>query len=401
MKSLAALLVFLGGSGSALAPHIANGTENFNRSDRVTVETATFENRLRTEVAVNLLEAGAVGENTMTRQNENANATGGAITQPRVLLRDVWDKTFAKSDKVDHRRVSFENRYGITLAADLYVPKNSSGILAAIAISGPFGAVKEQSSGLYAQTMAEHGFVTLAFDPSYTGESGGEPRNVASPDINTEDFSAAVDFLGLQANVDRERIGIIGICGWGGMALNAAAVDKRVRAVVASTMYDMTRVMSRGYNDSLTLEQRTQVLEQLGKQRWQDAEAGTPAYGPVSLELKGGEPQFVVEYADYYKTPRGFHPRAVNSNGSWTLTTPLSFMNMPSLTYIAEISPRPVLFIHGEKAHSRYFAETAYAAAAEPKELLIVPGANHTDLYDRADVIPFDKLVAFFRANLE
>jgi fermentation-respiration switch protein FrsA (DUF1100 family) len=337
----------------------------------------------------------------MNKQTETGNAVGQAFAQPHIQLGDQWDKTFPKSDKVDHKKVGFKNRYGITLAADLYQPKNANGKLAAIALSGPFGAVKEQSSGLYAQTMAEHGFVTLAFDPSYTGESGGEPRNVASPDINTEDFSAAVDFLGLQPTVDRERIGIIGICGWGGMALNAVAVDKRVKAVVASTMYDMTRVMSKGYNDSVTLEQRTQGLEQLGQQRWQDAENGTPTYGPVSLELKGGEPQFVVEYAGYYKTPRGFHPRAVNSNGSWTLTTPLSFMNMPLLTYIAEISPRPVLFIHGEKAHSRYFSETAYAAAAAPKELMIIPGANHTDLYDRADVIPFDKLVSFFRTNLK
>jgi hypothetical protein len=317
-------------------------------------------------------------------------------------LTQEWDKTFPKSDKVDHRKVTFKNRYGITLAADFYQPRNASGKLPAIAVGGPFGALKEQSSGLYAQTMAERGFVTLAFDPSYTGESGGEPRNVASPDINTEDFSAAVDFLGLQANVDRERIGIIGICGWGGMALNATAVDKRVKAVVASTMYDMTRLMSKGYNDSVTLEQRTKTLEQLGQQRWADAENGAPAYGPISLELKGGEPQFVVEYAAYYKSQkRGFHPRAVNSNGSWTLTTPLSFMNMPILTYIAEISPRPVLFVHGEKAHSRYFSESAYAAAAEPKELLIIPDANHTDLYDQMDKIPFDKMADFFGKNLK
>jgi fermentation-respiration switch protein FrsA (DUF1100 family) len=318
-----------------------------------------------------------------------------------MQLSDEWDKTFVKSDKIDHKKVSFKNRYGITLAADLYQPKNANRKLAAIAVGGPFGAVKEQSSGLYAQTMAERGFVTLAFDPSYTGESGGQPRNVASPDINTEDFSAAVDFLGLQPSVDRDRIGIIGICGWGGMALNAVAVDKRVKAVAASTMYDMTRVMSKGYNDSVTLEQRRQTLEQLSQQRWRDAERGTPAYGPVMNELKGGEPQFLLDYHDYYRTPRGFHARAVNSNGSWTLTTPLSFMNMPILTYIAEISPRPVLFIHGEKAHSRYFSETAYAAAAEPKELMIIPGASHVDLYDRVNLIPFDKLTAFFRTHLE
>ncbi|MGF9758387.1 alpha/beta hydrolase [Microvirga sp. 0TCS3.31] len=316
-------------------------------------------------------------------------------------MSDGWDKVFPRSQSVDHEKVTFKNRYGITLSADLYQPKNRAGRrLAGLVISGPFGAVKEQSSGLYAQTMAERGFITLAFDPSYTGESGGEPRNVASPDINTEDFSAAVDFIGLHPSVDRERIGVIGICGWGGMALNAVAVDKRVKAVAASTMYDMTRVMSRGYNDSVTLEQRTQTLEQLSRQRWQDAEKGSPSYGPVSLELKGGEPQFVVEYADYYKTPRGFHPRAINSNASWSLTTPLSFMNMPLLTYIAEIAPRPVLLIHGENAHSRYFSETAYAAAAEPKELLIIPGANHTDLYDQVDMIPFDKLQSFFDQHL-
>jgi uncharacterized protein len=311
-----------------------------------------------------------------------------------------WDKVFPKSQKVDHRKVSFKNRYGITLAADLYKPKNASGKLAAIAVGGPFGAVKEQSSGLYAQTMAERGFVTLAFDGSFTGESGGEPRNVASPDINTEDFSAAVDFLGLQPFVDRERIGIIGVCGWGGMALNAVAVDKRVKAVVASTMYDMTRVLSKGYNDSVTLEQRSQTLKQLSQQRWVDAEKGAPAYQPAYNELRGGEAQFLVDYHDYYRTPRGYHARAVNSGNSWTQTTPLSFMNMPILTYIKEISPRPVLFIHGEKAHSRYFSETAFAAAAEPKELMIIPGASHVDLYDKVDVIPFDKLQSFFGQHL-
>lgn len=318
-----------------------------------------------------------------------------------LALTQEWDKTFEKSEKVNHRKVTFTNRYGITLAADLYLPKDAKGKQPAIVLSGPFGAVKEQASGLYAQTMAERGFVTLAFDPSYTGESGGQPRNVASPDINTEDFSAAVDFIGLLPEVDRERIGVIGICGFGGMALNAVAVDKRVKAVVASTMYDMSRVMSKGYNDSTTKEQRTAALEQLSQQRWKDAEAGEPAYGPVSLELEGGEPQFVVEYAAYYKSEdRGFHPRAINSNASWTVTNPLSFMNMPLLTYIDEISPRPLLLIHGEKAHSRYFSESAYEAAAEPKELVIIPGATHTDLYDQVDVIPFDKMESFFKDNL-
>lgn len=312
-----------------------------------------------------------------------------------------WDKTFPRSEKVDHQKVTFKNRYGITLAGDLYLPKDRADRrLPALAVGGPFGAVKEQSSGLYAQAMAERGFVTVAFDGSYTGESGGEPRNVASPDINTEDFSAAVDYLGLHPSVDRERIGVIGICGWGGMALSAVAMDKRVKAVVASTMYDMTRVMSKGYNDSVTLEQRTHTLEQLSHQRWADAEKETAAYQPPYNELKGGEARFLVEYHDYYRTSRGYHPRAVNSGNSWTMTTPLSFMNMPILTYIKEIAPRPILFIHGEKAHSRYFSETAYAAAAEPKELMIIPGANHVDLYDRVDVIPFDKLQSFFNQHL-
>lgn len=326
--------------------------------------------------------------------------TANAKAQTLTMTQD-WDKVFPKSDNVDHQKVSFKNRYGIDLAADLYLPKNRNGALPAIVVSGPFGAVKEQSSGLYAQTMAERGFVTLAFDPSYTGESGGEPRNIASPDINTEDFSAAVDFIGLRPEVDRERIGVIGVCGWGGMALNAVAVDKRVKAVVASTMYDMTRVMSKGYNDSVTLEQRTQTLEQLSRQRWADAENGTPAYQPAyNAAVTADSPQFMIDYHDYYSTPRGYHRRAVNSGNAWSQTTPLSFMNMPILTYIAEISPRPVLFIHGEKAHSLYFAQTAYANAAEPKELLVIPGASHVDLYDKVDVIPFDKLTDFFTQHL-
>lgn len=313
----------------------------------------------------------------------------------------VWDKTFPRSEKVDHRKVTFKNRYGLTLAGDFYLPKaRGGGRLAAIVVGGPFGAVKEQSSGLYAQTLAERGFATLAFDGAFTGESSGEPRNVASPDINTEDFSAAVDFLGLQPMVDRERIGVIGICGWGGMALNAVAVDKRVKAVVASTMYDMTRVMSKGYDDGMTPEQRTKLLEQLSRQRWEDAAKGAPAYQPPYNDLKGGEAQFMVDYHDYYRTKRGYHPRAVNSGNSWTRTTPLSFMNMPILTYIKEIAPRPVLFVHGEKAHSLYFAETAHAAAAEPKELLVIPGASHIDLYDKTDIIPFDKLAGFFERYL-
>ena len=311
--------------------------------------------------------------------------------------------TFQLSDKVSRQKVTFKHRYGITLSGDLYFPKSiGNEKLAALAISGPFGAVKEQSSGLYANQMAERGFIVIAFDPSYTGESSGEPRNIASPEINTEDFSAAVDFLGLQKNVDRNKIGIIGICGFGGFALNASAIDKRVKAVATSTMYDMTRVMSKGYNDAVTLEQRTQMLEQLGQQRWKDAETGKFAYGQeANKALKGDEPQFLKEYYDYYRTKRGFHERSVNSGNSWTATTPLSFMNMPILTYIKEISPRAILIIAGEKAHSRYFSETAFQNANEPKELVIVPNAVHTDLYDKVDVIPFDKLATFFKQNLK
>lgn len=300
--------------------------------------------------------------------------------------------------------MTFKNRYGITLTGDLYIPKDSSNEpLPAIAVSGPFGAVKEQSSGLYAQTMAERGFVTLAFDPSYTGESGGEPRNVASPDINTEDFSAAVDFLGLQKMVDRNKIGIIGICGFGGFALNATAIDKRIKAVATTSMYDMSRVMAKGYYDALTLEQRTQTLEQMSQQRWIDAETGTPAPSTQNLpeKLTGNEPQFVVDYFNYYRTPRGFHPNSINSNGSWNSTMPLSFMNMPLLTYIKEISPRPLLIIAGENAHSRYFSEDAFKMASEPKELMIIPNAVHVDLYDKMDIIPFDKLESFFKENLK
>jgi uncharacterized protein len=311
--------------------------------------------------------------------------------------------TFHRSDKVVRKSVTFKNRYGIVLAADLYLPKNSEGkLLPALAISGPFGAVKEQSSGLYAQTMAERGFAALAFDPSYTGESGGEPRNVASPDINTEDFSAAVDFLGVQNNIDRNQIGIIGICGFAGMGLNAAAVDKRIKAVAVTSMYNMSRVMANGYFDALTPAQRAEALEQLGQQRWKDVEQRTYAASSNNLpdKLTGKEPQFVVDYFNYYKTARGFHPRSINSNSAWTATTPLSFMNMPLLTYIKEISPRPVLIIAGEKAHSRYFSEDAYKGALEPKELVIIPNAVHVDLYDKVDVIPFNKLEEFFKDNL-
>ena len=320
-----------------------------------------------------------------------------------MQLTQAWDKKFPKSDRVEHRKVTFKNRYGITLAADIYLPKErGEKPLPALAIGGPFGAVKEQSSGLYAQTMAERGFVALAFDPSYTGESGGEPRNIASPDINTEDFSAAVDFLGLQPFIDRERIGIIGICGFAGMGLNAAAVDKRVKAVVATSMYDMSRVMARGYYDKRTPEERTQILNQMSQQRWADAEEGSPAPGPriLPVTLEGVTDPVVRMYFDYYRAPGGFHERSPNSNGSWTATNALSFMNMPLLTYIKEIAPRPILLVAGENAHSRYFSEDAYKAAAGPKELFIIPNADHVDLYDRADKIPFDRIADFFNRNL-
>ena len=331
-------------------------------------------------------------------------ATPPANKENAMQLSQEWDKTFPKSEKVDHQKVTFKNRYGITLAGDLYLPKNRAGQrLAALAVSGPFGAVKEQSSGLYAQTMAERGYVTLAFDPSYTGESGGEPRNVPSPDINTEDFSAAVDFLGLHPSVDRNRIGIIGICGFGGMGLNAAAVDKRIKAVVTTSMYDMSRVMAKGYYDSRTREQRAQMLEQMSQQRWADAEKGSPVPGPRILPetLEGITDPVIRMYFDYYRTPRGFHKRSPNSSGAWTATGPISFMNFPLLTYIDEISPRPILLIAGENAHSRYFSENAYKAAAQPKELMIIKNANHVDLYDRMDKIPFDAISEFFGRNLK
>ncbi len=319
-----------------------------------------------------------------------------------MKLEQDWDKTFAKSENIDHKKVTFRNRYGITLAGDLYIPKNAAGKLAAIAVSGPFGAVKEQASGRYAQTMAERGFMTLAFDPSYTGESGGEPRNVASPDINTEDFSAAVDFLATLDNVDPNRIGIIGICGFGGMGLNAAAMDTRIRATVASTMYDMSRVNANGYFDAMNADARHEVRKQLNEQRTRDAQSGTfaPSQAGVPDALRGDEPQFVKDYFDYYKTKRGFHPRSINSNGAWNATSSLSFMTMPILAYAGEIR-NAVLLIHGEKAHSRYFSEDAFKKlTGDNKELVIIPNANHTDLYDKMDVIPFDKIDAFFKTNL-
>ena len=314
-----------------------------------------------------------------------------------------WDKTFPKSDNVDVKKVSFKNRYGITLAGDLYTPKvKPEGKMAAIAVSGPFGAVKEQASGLYAQKMAERGFVTLAFDPSYTGESSGEPRNVSSPEINTEDFSAAVDFLSNQKYVNPERIGIIGICGFGGFGLNAAAIDTRIKGTVTVTMYDMTRVTANGYFDSMDENARYELKEQLNKQRTEDFKNGTYAKAPgLPEKLTGSEPQFVQDYWGYYKTPRGFHKRSINSNGNWNTTASLSLINMPILAYSNEIR-NAVLMIHGENAHSRYFSEDAFKKLkGENKELYIVPAANHVDLYDNLEKIPFDKIEAFFLTNLK
>ena len=320
----------------------------------------------------------------------------------KLNLTQEWDKVFPKSDRVDHKKVTFHNRYGITLAADMYTPRGAEGKLPAIAVSGPFGAVKEQSSGLYAQKMAELGFLTIAFDPSYTGESGGTPRYVASPDINTEDFCAAVDFLSVQENVDPERIGIIGICGWGGMAINAAAIDTRIKATAAMTMYDMTRVTANGYFDAEDSEQaRFEKKKAMNAQRIEDYKSGSYALaGGVVDPLPEDAPQFVKDYYAYYKTPRGYHSRSLNSNGGWNVTSSLSFLNMPILQYSSEIRSA-VLLVHGEKAHSRYFSETAYSKlTGDNKELLIIPGANHTDLYDQMDIIPFEKLNAFFTEYL-
>lgn len=320
----------------------------------------------------------------------------------KLTLTDKWDKTFPQDARVRHEKVTFHNRYGITLAADLYAPKGETGPFAAIAVCGPFGAVKEQSSGLYAQEMAIRGFLTIAFDPSFTGESGGEPRNVASPDINTEDFQAAVDYLSTRPDVDPERIGIIGICGWGGMALNAAAIDTRIKATAAMTMYDMTRVTAKGYFDAEDSEEARHAKRvAMNAQRTEDYKNGTYARaGGVVDPLPEDAPEFVRDYYAYYKTPRGYHERSLNSNDGWNVTSSLSFLNMPILQYSGEIRSA-VLVVHGEKAHSCYFSRDAFAKLrGENKELMIIPSAVHTDLYDRKDIIPFDKLESFFRQYL-
>ena len=328
--------------------------------------------------------------------------------EAKLNLVQEWDKTFPKSEKVNHSKVTFHNRFGITLAADMYMPKNAEGKLPAIAVCGPFGAVKEQAAGLYAQTMAERGFLTIAFDPSFTGESGGVPRYMASPDINTEDFMAAVDFLSLQDTVDPEKIGIIGICGWGGMAINAAALDTRIKATVASTMYDMSRINANGYFDSEDSEEaRFEKRKAMNAQRLEDYKNGTYALGGgVSDPMPEEAPWYFQDYHAYYKTERGYHSRSLNSNGGWNVIGCQSFMNMPILHYSNEIRSA-VMVLHGDKAHSCYFGKDAYAAMTDGnkyrdnKELLLVPGASHTDLYDQTDIIPFDKIEQFFNQNLK
>lgn len=357
-------------------------------------------------MAAVLILCGCTQKDETNKNNENMNTT--------LQLTQEWDKVFPQSDKVDHKKVTFKNRYGIELAADMYTPKDAKGKLPAIAVSGPFGAVKEQSSGLYAQHMAELGFLAIAFDPSFTGESGGEPRRMASPDINTEDFLAAVDFLSVQDNVDPERIGIIGICGFGGMAVNAAAIDPRIKATVASTMYDMSKVTVEGYFKSEdTKEQRMEKRKAIAKQRTEDYKNGSyKRAGGVVDPLPDDAPQFVKDYYDYYKTKRGYHERSGNSTDGWNVTGCQSFLNQPLLAWAHEIEA-PVLLIHGEKAHSRYFSEYAFekmtgvhvegeSKTVGNKELLIIPGAVHCDLYDdRAGVIPYDKLAEFFKSNLK
>ena len=361
---------------------------------------------LLTTVLLGGLMLACTGANENNQNDENMKTT--------LNLTKEWDKTFPLSDKVEHKKVTFTNRYGIELAADMYTPKNAQGKLAAIAVTGPFGAVKEQSSGLYAQHMAERGFLAIAFDPSFTGESGGEPRRMASPDINTEDFLAAVDFLSVQDNVDPERIGIIGICGFGGMAVNAAAIDPRIKATVASTMYDMTKVNVEGYFASEdTKEQRMEKRRAMAAQRTADYKAGTyKRAGGVVDPLPEDAPWFVKDYYDYYKTKRGYHERSGNSTDGWNVTGCQSFLNQPILAFASEIE-NPVLLIHGEKAHSRYFSEYAFekmtgkhvegvSAKEGNKELMIIPGASHVDLYDdKAGVIPYDKIETFFKENLK
>lgn len=341
-----------------------------------------------------------VGGLTMAKSQSMSNLNTNTSLAPveKTVLTQKWDKVFPESDKVEHRKVTFVNRYGITLAADMYSPKDANGALPAIAVSGPFGAVKEQSSGLYAQQLAERGFLTLAFDPSFTGESGGMPRRVASPDINTEDFSAAVDFLSVQTNVDAGRIGILGICGWGGIAIEAATNDPRIKATVASTMYDMTRVTANGYFDTdNSAEKRNAVRSALAAQRTEDYRNGVyRRAGGVADPLPDDAPQFVKDYHAYYKTPRGYHERSGNSTDGWNSTSALPFMNFKFFEYAADLD-RAVMIVHGEKAHSRYFGEDTFKLLhGDNKELLIIADANHCDLYDNLDKIPMNQIATFF-----
>lgn len=350
-----------------------------------------------------LLAAGVLFLTAGTKDLSAAKPQENINKMEKLTLTKEWDKTFPKSDKVHHSKVTFVNRYGITLAADMYKPKGAAGKLPAIAVCGPFGAVKEQAAGLYAQEMAERGFLTIAFDPSFTGESGGAPRYMTSPDINTEDFSAAVDYLVTNPDVHPKRVGIIGICGWGGMALNAAALDTRVKATAAMTMYDMSRVNAKGYFDAEDSAQaRREKKKVLNAQRTADYKSGEYALGGGVVDpLPEDAPFFVKDYHDYYKTQWGYHPRSLNSNGGWNVTGCMSFLNQPILAYAGEIESA-VLLVHGEKAHSCYFSKDAFARlTGENKELLIIPGAVHTDLYDRTEIIPFDKLESFFRAYLK
>lgn len=348
-----------------------------------------------------ILLAVSLTSNSETMENRNLNQS--VATPEQLTLTEGWDKVFPKSDKVDHKKVTFVNRYGITLAADMYTPKSYQGKLPAIAVSGPFGAVKEQSSGLYAQQLAERGYLTIAFDPSFTGESGGMPRRVASPDINTEDFSAAVDFLAVQPNVDAERIGILGVCGWGGIAIQAAINDPRIKATVASTMYDMTRVSANGYFDSEnTKEQRNAKRAELAKQRTEDYQKGNyTRAGGVIDPLPEDAPQFVKDYHAYYKTPRGFHPRSGNSTDGWNVTSVLPFINFKFFEYADELDSA-VLIVHGDQAHSYYFGKDTFAKLkGDNKQMLSIKGATHCDLYDRVDIIPFDEIAAFYTEYLK
>ncbi len=354
-------------------------------------------------LAVALSTPAYTKEPTTMSDNDNK------IVKKELSLSTEWDKTFTKSEKVDHCKVTFPNRYGITIAADLYIPKNAGVPLPAIAVSGPFGAVKEQVSGRYAQEMAERGFLTIAFDPSFTGESGGTPRYVASPDINTEDFSAAVDYFLTRDDVNSERIGIIGICGWGGFAVNAAANDPRIKATLASTMYDMSRVSANGYFDATTPDERYALREKLAAQRTADIRNGYYTLGGGVVDpLPCDAPQFVKDYYDYYKTDRGYHQRSLNSNGGFNATSPIPFINFPLLAYAGEIR-NAVMLVHGEKAHSLYFSNDTYKKLTENRKpgtpdnklLYIVPGANHTDLYDRMDIIPFKEIENFFNEYLK